>query len=153
MGNLSFFFFSAMLVRQVGALGRSVHSRGILSQPLLQQARFYKSRLTQESLFEGKNLAQTSPLTETTGDYVVEDNTPPPFKPKEGVNVVGFKYPNAKAPDNKVFYAIAPRKPPMVLTGIAGSYVENLYKVAMNTGTLMKTESELKKYVAPLTSD
>jgi len=96
---------------------------------------------------------ETADFVEADPAYVVEDSTPPPFKVKEGIKVLGFKYPGATAPDNKTLYAIAPKKPPMVLTGIAGEYVENLYLASMNRDALMKTEAELVKFVLPLTED
>lgn len=94
---------------------------------------------------------------EDTGDapkaYVVEDSTAPPFKPQDGVKVLGFRYPGAKAPYDKTMYAIAPRKPPMILSGVAGDFVHNLYLASMNRDALMKTEAELLQYVLPLTQD
>lgn len=117
-------------------------------------ARFYQSRLTAEAFFQGKGLVETTADTADDGAaYVVEDSTPPPFKSKDGVKVLGFKYPGAAAPDNKTLYAIAPRKPPMVLSGVSGDYVNNLYLASMARDALMKTESELVKFVLPLTED
>jgi len=77
----------------------------------------------------------------------------PPFKVPEGVKVLGFRYPNAKAPDNKTFYSILPRKPPMVQAGVAGEYVEKLYKSATATDCVMKLEQDLKQIVLPLIKD
>ncbi len=78
--------------------------------------------LTFWEFLQGKDLVQTA---EETGDnasrYVVADTTPAPFKVPAGVKLLGFKYPNAAAPNNKTFYAVAPRKPPAVLTGVAGT--------------------------------
>jgi hypothetical protein len=71
---------------------------------------------------QGNNLVQTAPEdAPTSGRYVVADSTPAPFKVAAGVKLIGFKYPNASAPNNNTFYAVAPRKPPAVLAGTAGS--------------------------------
>jgi len=121
----------------------------------MSSVRFYKSRLTEESYFEGKNLVQTAPddASSSSGQYVVADATPAPIKVAAGVKLIGFKYPNASAPNNKTFYAVAPRKPPAVLTGIAGEYVEKLYLASNHTDELMKTEQQLQEFVLPLSSD
>eukprot|EP00301_Raphidiophrys_heterophryoidea_P020540 c5203_g1_i1.p1 GENE.c5203_g1_i1~~c5203_g1_i1.p1 ORF type:complete len:302 (-),score=101.02 c5203_g1_i1:336-1202(-) len=142
-----------MFARQTSQLFARVASAS--RSQVLRTSRAYESRLTAESFFKGHNLAATAKLNENenSGPYVVQDNTPPPFKVAPNVKVLGFKYPGAKAPDNKTFYAIAPRRPPMVLTGVAGSYVENLYKASTQHDCLMQTEEELRAFVLPLASD
>lgn len=132
----------------------SLQSARLLGQRgTVGSVRGYQSRLTPEALTSGKNLVKTEPFTEDRESYVVEDSTAPSFKPPQGVKLLGFKYPNAKAPDNKTFYAIAPRKPPMVLNGPAGEYVEKLYLASMHLDCLMQTERELVQQVLPLTLD
>eukprot|EP00298_Acanthocystis_sp_HF-20_P016007 c21348_g4_i1.p1 GENE.c21348_g4_i1~~c21348_g4_i1.p1 ORF type:complete len:292 (+),score=154.54 c21348_g4_i1:627-1502(+) len=124
-----------------------------VSLPVLQN-RTYKSRLTTEAFFEGKTLAKYSQTSEgQSGPYVVEDKKAPTFKVPEGVKVLGFRYPNAKAPDNKTFYSILPRRPPVVLAGVAGEYVEKLYKAAVAQDAVMKVEQDLKQVVLPLVED
>jgi len=110
--------------------------------------------LTTDAFYKGHNLAPVAPLGETDAEgYVTQDNTPPPFTVAPGVKVLGFKYPKAQAPFNKTFYAIAPRRPPMVLTGVAGTYVENLYRASTQGDCLMQTDDELRKFVLPLLAD
>jgi len=140
-----------MHARQVSAVARSLASRS----HMLRHTRAYESRLTKNAFFKGRDLAATAKFDdkESTGPYVVQDNTPPPFPVPANVKVLGFKYPGAKVPDNKTFYAVAPRKPPTILTGVAGTYVENLYKASMHAGSLMQIEEELRSFVLPLASD
>jgi len=116
--------------------------------------RGYKSRLTEASFFEGKDLAKVSEHTEGSEEaYVVADNSPAPFKAAAGARVLGFRYPGAKAPDNKTFFAVAPRRPPVVLAGVAGDYVDKLYAASMEADSLMATEQALATHIAPLAAD
>jgi len=116
--------------------------------------RFYQTRLSKESFYEGNNLAKYAQFTATqSAPYVVEDKKAPTFKVPEGAKIIGFRYPNAKSPDNKTFYALLPRKPPMVLAGVAGEYVEKLYQAALQNDSIMKLEQDLKQIVLPIIQD
>lgn len=132
-----------------------IASRSRLPTTQLSALRGYKSRITPQAFLEGKNLAQVKDAQDAqdTAAYVVADNTPPSFKLPAGVKVLGFKYPGAAAPDNKTFYAVAPRKPPVVLAGISGDYVERLYTASLEANELMQTEEQLTRFVKPLAED